>query len=462
MAILNFPNSPQTGDQYTGDNGTTYVFDGVKWLSILAAGGSTNSIVNNGHSVQVDSTGNLILPAYTLPDTTGTTGQVLVWPGSGSTLVWSNQSGSGSSSSLVNGSATLTLNSDGSLTLPNGAKLDSGTPYKFATDNSVTQYIDLRDSSGRGFYTDSSGYTLRSNGDHNWIFGIDGSLTLPDSSVILGGQWSNNNSGVSLLTHDTDFNVYGQVSSSVSGTAYIYSGNNDGTRNLTVKTDSLNNVITIVNNSETWTFGTDGSLTSPSKITWPTNYAIDGSNATLGISMTTDRGTILFGNHPELGGPTHFHIMKQNPEAVDLIFGDDLNNVTMLAGSGGGISIQTQGYFSGGSNYWTFDSTGAITFPDTTVQTTAYRGTIIPASATPPSDPINGALWWDDAEGNLYINYSGIWVPATTTAPAPPSSVNDSYTPAVPGNWSGAAPTSIAEALDRVAAAIKALNSVGL
>jgi len=210
-----------------------------------------------------------------------------------------------------------------------------------------------------------------------------------------------------------------------------------------------------------WTFGTDGSLTLPNKITWPNNNSIDGSNATLGISMTTDRGTVLFGNHPEPGGPTHFHIMKQNPEAVDLIFGDDLNNVTMLAGSSGGISIQTQGYSSGGSNYWNFDSTGAITFPDTTVQTTAYRGTIIPASATPPSSPINGALWWDDTEGNLYINYSGIWVPATTTAPAPPSSVNDSYTPAVPGNWSGAPPTSIAEALDRVAAAIKALNSVG-
>jgi len=34
MAILNFPSNPQTNDQYTGDNGTTYIFDGVKWVGI--------------------------------------------------------------------------------------------------------------------------------------------------------------------------------------------------------------------------------------------------------------------------------------------------------------------------------------------------------------------------------------------------------------------------------------------
>ena len=38
MAILNFPNNPQQGDQYTGDNGTTYIFDGVKWVGHAAGG----------------------------------------------------------------------------------------------------------------------------------------------------------------------------------------------------------------------------------------------------------------------------------------------------------------------------------------------------------------------------------------------------------------------------------------
>jgi hypothetical protein len=72
---------------------------------------------------------------------------------------------------------------DGSTTLPNGAKLNDGTAYQFATDNTVTTSLDLRDSAGRGFYTNSSGYTLRSNGSYNWIFGPNGELNLPISNT---------------------------------------------------------------------------------------------------------------------------------------------------------------------------------------------------------------------------------------------------------------------------------------
>ena len=64
MAALNFPNSGLTvGDQYTGDNGTTYTWDGVKWVGRAAGGAAgTNSIQNGTHTVQVDADGNLILP----------------------------------------------------------------------------------------------------------------------------------------------------------------------------------------------------------------------------------------------------------------------------------------------------------------------------------------------------------------------------------------------------------------
>jgi len=69
MAILNFPNtrldgSPlQANDQYTGDNGVTYIYDGVKWVGhAVAQPAGTNSITNNGHTVQVDTSGNLVIP----------------------------------------------------------------------------------------------------------------------------------------------------------------------------------------------------------------------------------------------------------------------------------------------------------------------------------------------------------------------------------------------------------------
>lgn len=63
MAILNFPNNPQEGDQYTGDNNTTYIFDGVKWVGRAAGGAAgTNSIQNGSFTVQVDADGNLVIP----------------------------------------------------------------------------------------------------------------------------------------------------------------------------------------------------------------------------------------------------------------------------------------------------------------------------------------------------------------------------------------------------------------
>ena len=72
---LNFPNTGLTvGLEYTADNGTTYVYDGTKWVgraSTLPAG--TSSISNSGFTVQVDGNGDLIIPAGSvIKDANGT------------------------------------------------------------------------------------------------------------------------------------------------------------------------------------------------------------------------------------------------------------------------------------------------------------------------------------------------------------------------------------------------------
>ena len=82
-----------------------------------------------------------------------------------------------------NNTKQWTFDSDGSTVFPNGAKLNNGTSLQFATDNGVVASIDLRDTSGRGFYTGSDGYTLRSNGTYNWIFGGDGRTKFPTATA---------------------------------------------------------------------------------------------------------------------------------------------------------------------------------------------------------------------------------------------------------------------------------------
>lgn len=129
---------------------------------------------------------------------------------------------------------TWTFGTNGSLTLANGAKLDGGTAYKFATDNTVTQYVDLRDTSQRGFYTDSNGFTLRSSGSKNWEFAPSGILTLPSNSY--------------LETTDANLKVGSQG-------------------NVTIRANAAT-----VGGTQAWTFGTNGVLTFPDTTTQGTAY----------------------------------------------------------------------------------------------------------------------------------------------------------------------------------------------
>jgi hypothetical protein len=111
-------------------------------------------------------------------------------------------------------------------------------------------------------------------------------------------------------------------------------------------------------NSQGWTFLDNGTLTLPG------GQQIGGSDSTQGIALTTDRGTVLFGNTPEQCVPTqssHFHIMRDDPTTVDLFFGDDFNYVKLPYDStltNVGVQIGTDA-----TNLWSFGKDGNLTVP---------------------------------------------------------------------------------------------------
>jgi hypothetical protein len=82
-----------------------------------------------------------------------------------------------------NNSYDLQLDSDGTIYFPSGAGFVKGESGQLKTNDGTTLSLDFRDQSGRGFYTNGDGYTLRSNGTYNWIFGTDGKLTAPGHIV---------------------------------------------------------------------------------------------------------------------------------------------------------------------------------------------------------------------------------------------------------------------------------------
>ena len=175
MTVLTFPTSPTLGQQYAAPNGIQYVFDGVKWIvetvaSTSAAvtnsvqdrvapmfvdgthGGITfaynagtnsfsanvtavngDSLINGVRTLKLESNGNITAPAFTIPNTAGTSGQVLKWPGSGTTLVWAADSGvidrltNGLNEVILDANGNLTLPASGDINIPNGRANVTGT-----------------------------------------------------------------------------------------------------------------------------------------------------------------------------------------------------------------------------------------------------------------------------------------------------------------------------------------------
>jgi Major tropism determinant N-terminal domain len=104
----------------------------------------------------------------------------------------------------------------------------------------------------------------------------------------------------------------------------------------------------------------------------PDDTVINGRSK---ITMSTDRGTVLFGNQPEFPtGPSHFHIMKLNAAATDLFFGDDFNYVKLPGNYEGIVNDYGVEIGTSGSNTWRFGTDGNLTLPQLSTIADAEAG----------------------------------------------------------------------------------------
>ena len=251
---------------------------------------------------------------------------------------------------LDNNGYQLTLNSDGSVKILNTINTQPGQYLLLGSDTSTemswttpTQTPNSPVYAGVGSGSDGTFITSSvTDSEGNWVqrtwqFGMDGTLTLPTGAQI--GNISSYGPGLST-------GIFDSVGVSI--------GTGPG-NDLTIGADSGAHMFAGGNE---WVFGQDGNLTLP--------YGQSiGSGSRDGIKMTTDRGTVLFGNSPECVPTllTHFHIMKDDPANVDLFLGDD-NNYVKLPGNSEtayGVEIGTN---VGSAYTWRFGTNGALTFPD--------------------------------------------------------------------------------------------------
>jgi hypothetical protein len=348
MTALSFPPSPDAGTVYEAPNNIIYIYDGQKWNvqgTTITSAASTNFVQDTVSEILTNVEGNGISFSY---DTTSNTLTAnpgkFVFDSDGDSAIINTTDDAGGKGGY---DIVLVPGGEGnsSIRVPNQANSLAGFPLVIAAtaaNSAVKIETDLGNwtfgTNGIGSAISISlnpgpavGYTTATNVPTNTNIGTGSGLTV---DIVADG----------ISISSVIINQPGQ-GYAVGDQLQIDQISSTGTGEITIE-------------------AVQG--TSP-VITLPYGHTI-GSGSMDGIKLTTDRGTILLGNSPECvpTALTHFHVMKDDPSAVDLFFGDDLNYVK-LPGSqetAYGVEIGTN---DGSAQLWRFGTDGTTTFPRNTV-----------------------------------------------------------------------------------------------
>jgi hypothetical protein len=238
---------------------------------------------------------------------------------------------------IVKNGRTWTFGTDGTLTLPSGAGFGLGDNGQLKTNDGTTVALDFRDTSGRGFYTNGDGYTLRSDGSNNWIFGTNGTLSTPGNVQVGSASAYGNISHINTISANAF--VYANGVSILDGVGGADTGNirfNGSTVYSSYEPDNI--YIDTTGGDYTWTFGADGKLTVP-------------QGGYIGAAGVKGDGTMITGGNGQIASLTSF-------------FSSGMYSGCVTANPDGTLNITTYGDGTGVAGQWIFGSDGSTTFPD--------------------------------------------------------------------------------------------------
>jgi hypothetical protein len=356
-------------------------------------------------------------------------------------------SGYGITDAFVQGSSEITVGNTHVISAisdtiigigPNDFRIDFGTALQNQANLENVDVIRLKpDTELRIMLADGS----------EWGFGTGGGIDFPDfttqTTAYTGPQTSiSGEAGSDLeLSSNNDVNINTSVGNEnhvfefkgdgtfymaknpIGNTSIISTPRNDDNANLNLA--SALDVIIATNEAtgslENWVFGRDGRLTAPGSITVTT----DGNG-----TLTSSSG------YAQLSGDNGAELYFDNEALITSYIGVEEDSASIVvtdstpgSASQSSLAMSSAGNTTLASAAWInlitnngpsaktfrFDSDGALTFPDATTQTTAYPG-----------------------ESSL---------------------TNVPYTDGTAGAWSNTAPTTVSEAIDRIANALYALGA---
>ena len=276
--------------------------------------------------------------------------------------------------------------------------------------------------------TSSAAFIIAVAGRNTWQFGEDGSLTFPDNTV------------QTTAAESFSFSVAADDSTqrAISNNELIKF---IGAGTVTTASDAEGNITitgtvpsTLVNSTKTLSLGSDGSLTSNGALTLKTPNGIPTSVSNWQGQGGWNQNT--YTNLATTGGTgTGLTVdVAANGAGYILIGAITINTPGTGYTAGDVITIDNENSLPGtftigvaGTRSWAFGINGGVTFPDATVQTTAYTG----AGAALPVCVINSSSnSVGGIVGGVSVNFTvtnpsgaaiseiGIFLPSVTTAAA--------------------------------------------
>jgi hypothetical protein len=255
----------------------------------------------------------------------------------------------------------------------------------FNDDRNVLQIITTEGT----FTLTSTGFG--SIGEGLWRFNVNEipAPTPQTVSEIILTIWTTRENSLSLSNNDFTVNVTDDVR--ITGRDTFSLRNTSTNEPITIRTD-------YDGDDHVWKFGADGNLTLPgSEDGTPVIDFFSGATGNHQVRLSNDWTVNI---EARADGTNEGHL--------NLIAGQ--NTRVNINGAGSTVEIVTGDGES--SNTWQFDSNGGLTFPDNTVQSTAWSGTAVnlvsttTASITTESNPNNGpfiGMVSADLEGDGYV-----------------------------------------------------------
>jgi hypothetical protein len=354
-----------------------------------------------------------------------------------------------------------TFGTDGTLTVPGDIQDANGSVIRIATTSTAPARADgqlwFNNTEGR-LYIKDNGVWVDANPTvipppstyldeitvEGSTFTINGSsLTIDESGTLLvngtqvtggsapAGPTDRLTSSTSVVRLASDNTLYlpgdNQVSKlSFSEAQGAYIGQGMGTLELRTGPSAYLQIQTDGGNTH-WQFGADGSLAFPTAgAEWPvTEYY---------VPTLIGKDQINFSTYNAGNSTSSYAVSTQDNKSWEVFAEDDSTQssgwaylrVELPTIDNPTVFIQNRKGSNGITHTWTFDANGKLTIPGDIQDD---NGSVIRVARTSTAPTrADGQLWFNNAEGRLYIKDNGVWVDTNPTVIPPPSTYLDDIT----------------------------------